>query len=253
MSISAHLQRISWVLGEVYFLIVSPYSTSKGREKDIHYTLKQAKWDVSLYNLHLIVIHTAKRLNYYVKPLKKASMGVGTELWQLLSLDLRSPALRRSMSTDAEAEADRAQNKPVQKLTCKLFSHLFFFPPHNQKWLIHLSFSWELSVIDCRSLDFQGLTRRMREGTGMLSWPLESLINAVCTADLYHSAKEHWERLEHVVLSALIKPEKEGKHSSFILLEAMEEWFRWRKHCEQSSAMLWQSIPLLPPLLPISG
>lgn len=38
------------------------------------------------------------------------------------------------MRTDAEAEADRAQNKPVWDSVENFFS--FIFPPHGQKWLI---------------------------------------------------------------------------------------------------------------------
>lgn len=66
---------------------------------------------MSLYNLHLIVILTAKWLNYTVKQLKKASLGVGTELRQPLCLDLRSLLLDASWVL--MQKADRAQNKPV--------------------------------------------------------------------------------------------------------------------------------------------
>lgn len=62
------------------------------REKRHTLYIKQAKWDVSLYNLHLIVIHIARQLNYTVKQWKKPPREL-EQLWQPRRLDLRSQLL----------------------------------------------------------------------------------------------------------------------------------------------------------------
>lgn len=140
----------------------------------------------------------------------------------------------------------------LSEIQLQTFSHSFFF--HTTKsGLSDESHMGMITVIDCCSLPFQGLTRKMCEGTGMLSWPPRPMINAVCTADLCPSAREHWERLWNTWSCASIKPEQEQPQSSSILLEAKEVWFRLLKHCKQSTPVLWQSIQLLPLLLPISG
>lgn len=132
MSVTVHLYRV-WIHGKVSQWEMWSYYSPKVRGKRHTLYIKQAKWDVSLYNLHLIVIHTARQLNYTVKQWKKPRWELEQSSDSLCALTL-GPAVRRSMGTDAEAEADRAQNKPVWNSVANFFS--FIFLPHNQKWLI---------------------------------------------------------------------------------------------------------------------
>lgn len=83
-----------------------------------------------------------------------------------------------------------------------------------------LSLKQEWSVIDWCSPDFQGLAKKMCEGTGKVSWPLRALINAVCTSDLYCSAREFQKRMWS---SASIKPEQSKAFFFFVNFRAV--WF----------------------------
>lgn len=144
---------------------------------------------MSLYNLHIIVILTAKQLNYTVKQLKKASLGVGTEFWQPLRLDLRSLLLDASWV-------------PMQRLTelkinlsetwLQTFSFIFS-TTNNQKYLIIASRGNYLWLIAAAWI-FKDWPWGCMRGQVCLA-DLSGRWLMLCTADLYHSAREHWERL----------------------------------------------------------
>lgn len=163
-------------------------------------------------------------------------MGVGTGLWQPLRLDLRSqlsdaPWVLMQKQRPAELKLN------LSEIQLQTSPHLFISSAQ-PKTAYRPSFTWEFSVIDCGSLDFQGLTGRMCEGTGMLSWPPRPLINAVCTADLYHTARKRWERLCFSTLP-------------------LSSWKQWRSYLDgrntASNPPRCSDNLLLPPLLPISG
>lgn len=137
-------------------------------------------------------------------------MGVRTGLWQPLRLDLRSPLLDTPwvpMQKLTELKINLSQTQLQE-------SSLIYFSSTQPRVAYHPGFMWELSVIDCCSLDFQGLTRRMHEGTGMLSWPPRPLINAVYCWFVPLCRRPLREVVEHTVLSSLIKTEQEKIHSN---------------------------------------
>lgn len=150
--------------------------------------------------------------------MEKASTGVGTKLWQQLS----STFVPYSMGIDAAEVDDKAPNNAAWDYAANFSSFIVYLHTTKRGLSSHLHVG-----IQCDWLlqpRFQGLTRRMHEGTGMLSWPPRPLINAVSTADLYHSCRENWERL---VLSALIRTKQKETHTSTVLSDAMGNWFRW--------------------------